>query len=56
VFRAATLKSFAFLDPDPAATDSLFGRMVENIASGKYRVSESLRALDEELTRVLKNK
>ncbi|MEK7530481.1 MAG: extracellular solute-binding protein [Patescibacteria group bacterium] len=56
VFRAAALKSFAFLDPDPASTDPLFGRMVENIASGKYRVSESLRALDEELTRVLKMK
>lgn len=49
VFRSAALKSFTFLDPDPTASNQIFGRMIDAVSSGRLRLSEAVRAADEEL-------
>ncbi|MEK7063510.1 MAG: extracellular solute-binding protein [Patescibacteria group bacterium] len=48
-FRASALKAFAFMDPDPSASSAIFSRMIDNVASGRSRISEAIRAADEEL-------
>jgi len=53
MFQSATLLSFSFLDPDPAASDSVFKRMIENVFSGKLQVSEATRNASEELQAIL---
>ncbi len=49
MFDSAALLSFAFLDPNPSATDSIFKRMVEGVSSGKLRVSEATSGASDEL-------
>lgn len=49
VFRDAALNSTIFIDPDPNATDAIFKRMVENVSSGRSRVSEAVRSAQSEL-------
>lgn len=49
IFRTAALSAFAFLDPDPAGTDALFKRAVENISSGKLTIAEAVDDADAEL-------
>ena len=49
IFRDAALNAFIFPDPDPAATDAIFKRMVENVSSGKLRISEAVRSAQGEL-------
>lgn len=49
MFRNAALVAFSFLDPDPAATDAIFKRMVESVLSGKLQVSEATHNADAEL-------
>ena len=54
VFRASALRAFAFLDPNPPASDLTFGRMIENIASGRSTLSEAVRDASDELQQLLK--
>lgn len=49
VFEAAALRGYAFLDPDPRATEALFSRMVESVASGRATVSEAISAAHNDL-------
>lgn len=49
VFRASALRSFSFLDPEPSASDAVFARMIDNIASGRTILSEALGEAQEEL-------
>ena len=49
IFRDAALNSFIFTDPDPSATDAIFKQMVENVSSGRLRVSEAVRSAQSEL-------
>jgi ABC-type glycerol-3-phosphate transport system substrate-binding protein len=49
VFRASALRSFTFLDPDPPATNAIFSRMIENIASGRSALSDAVRDAHDEL-------
>lgn len=49
LFRDAALNSFSFLDPDPAETDAIFERMVENVSSGRLRFTEAVRSAQSEL-------
>ncbi|MES2135010.1 MAG: extracellular solute-binding protein [Patescibacteria group bacterium] len=53
MFENAALLSFAFLDPDPTATDSIFKRMVEGVSSGKLQVSEATGGANDELQALL---
>lgn len=53
VFRDAALNAFFFYDPDPAGTDELFGRMVEDVASGRSRIPEAVRGGQSELQALL---
>lgn len=53
VFWNAALSAFAFPDPDPGATASIFERMVENVSSGKLQVSEAVLGADQELKALL---
>ena len=53
VFRNASLTGFSFLDPDPTATDSIFGRMVDAISSGKLQPTEATAAAGAELGALL---
>jgi ABC-type glycerol-3-phosphate transport system substrate-binding protein len=54
IFRTAALSAFAFLDPDPAKTEALFQRAVENISSGKLEISEAVAGAGQELKAILK--
>ena len=49
IFNNAALSGFAFFDPNPAESDSVFSRMVEGVLSGQLRVSEAVRSADAEL-------
>lgn len=53
MFENAALLSFAFRDPDPSATNSIFKRMVEGISSGKLQVSEATQSGHDELQALL---
>lgn len=54
-FRAAVLTAFAFPDPDPGTSDSVFKRMVENVTSGSKTVSEAIQSGDQELRAIIRN-
>lgn len=49
VFRSSALRAFSFLDPDPAASSEIFGRMIDNIASGRLTVSSAIRDAHDDL-------
>lgn len=53
VFQSSALNAFAFRDPDPTATDAIFGSMIENISSGRLSISEALRSGQSELNALL---
>lgn len=54
VFRASALRAFAFLDPDPAATDKIFSRMTESISSGRSTLSEAVGDANTDLRALLR--
>jgi ABC-type glycerol-3-phosphate transport system substrate-binding protein len=54
VFRASALRAFAFLDPNPPQSNLVFGRMVDNISSGRSTLSEAVRDAADELQQLLK--
>lgn len=54
VFRDAALNAFSFRDPSPAATDDIFKRMVENVSSGRLRITEAAQSAQTELEALLR--
>ncbi len=42
IFNNAALSSFAFLDPNPIESNSIFGRMIERVLSGELRIQETV--------------
>lgn len=42
VFRQSALRSFSYLDPDPEASDAIFSRMIENVASGRSGIPQAI--------------
>ncbi|MDE2078774.1 MAG: extracellular solute-binding protein [Patescibacteria group bacterium] len=53
IFRTAAIKSFGFLDPNPASTDSIFQQMIENVSSGKLSVSDATTQANSQLSALL---
>lgn len=49
VFKNSALASFSFFDPNPAGTDGLFKRMVEDISSGNAKVTDAMARAGSEL-------
>lgn len=54
VFYQSALVAGAWLDPNREATNDVFGRMIENVTSGKLRVSESVRGASQEIDTLLR--
>lgn len=54
VFYQSALISNAWLDPYNLATDNVFANMVENVTSGKMRISESVRSASLEINSLLR--
>ncbi|MBV9349311.1 MAG: extracellular solute-binding protein [Patescibacteria group bacterium] len=53
VFRNASLTAFAFLDPNPSATDVIFEHAVEAVTSGRLEVSAAVTTAAAELSALL---
>lgn len=49
IFRDAALNTYLWSDPDPASTDAIFKRMIENTSSGKLRIPEAVTSAQAEL-------
>jgi ABC-type glycerol-3-phosphate transport system substrate-binding protein len=54
VFYQSALISTAWLDPNREGSNDVFTRLVENVTSGKLRVSESIRAASLELNNLIR--
>jgi ABC-type glycerol-3-phosphate transport system substrate-binding protein len=54
VFYQSALTANAWLDPYREATDGIFMRLVEDVTSGKYRVSESVAQASDDLANLLR--
>ena len=50
VFYDSAIRSRSWLDPDPAASDDIFARMIEDITSGRERTSTAVSKADRELS------
>ena len=55
VFNAAALQSEAWLDPDPAQTDTIFQTMIESVVSGAENSTDALAQADTSLNDLLNN-
>ncbi len=55
VFWRGALIAEAWLDPNREATVDVFGRMVENVTSGKLRVSEAVHGASQEIDSLLRS-
>ena len=55
IFYDSTLWSRAWLDPDSGETDDIFKKMVEDITSGRKRVSASVQDASSSLQKLLSN-
>ncbi|MBX4209300.1 extracellular solute-binding protein [Candidatus Parcubacteria bacterium] len=55
VFYKSALISNAWLDPNREATMDVFRRLIENVSSGKLRVSESVAAASQEIDGLLRS-
>jgi ABC-type glycerol-3-phosphate transport system substrate-binding protein len=55
IFYQSALIANAWLDPNREATNDVFGRMIENVTSGKLRVSESVRSASLEINNLLRS-
>lgn len=53
IFYAAALQSRGWLDPNPVATNNIFGTMVRNILSGVSRPIEAVRVAESQLQEYL---
>ncbi len=56
VFYQSALIAKAWLDPDRDGTNEAFARMVENVTSGRMRVSEAVRAASLEMNKMISNR
>lgn len=54
IFYQSALISNAWLDPNKEATTNVFSNLVENVTSGKLRVSESVNAASQQIDAYLK--
>ena len=54
VFYDSAIISRAWLDPNPYETSAIFKNMIENITSGKLRISESIRRASTEIKDLVK--
>jgi hypothetical protein len=54
VFYQSALISTAWLDPNRDASNEVFTRLVDNVTSGKLRISESVRAASLELNNLIR--
>jgi ABC-type glycerol-3-phosphate transport system substrate-binding protein len=54
VFYKSAIKSRAWLEPDPSAVSDLFGSMVENVLTGKRKISEAVSDASKKLDVLLK--
>jgi ABC-type glycerol-3-phosphate transport system substrate-binding protein len=54
VFYQSALISTAWLDPNKEGSSDVFNRLVENVTSGKLRISESVRAASLELNNLIR--
>jgi ABC-type glycerol-3-phosphate transport system substrate-binding protein len=54
IFRDAALNAFAFLDPDPAGSDAIVKRMVEDVSSGRFTSGQAVSVGDGALRALLK--
>lgn len=52
-FYDNALVSRGWLDPNPVMTDQIFGDMVDNVVSGRYRVSEATSIASQELNKLI---
>lgn len=55
VFWRGALIANGWLDPNREATVDVFGRLIENVTSGKLRVSESVHSASQELDMLIQN-
>ncbi len=53
IFYDAALTARGWLDPTPEATDQIFDEAINNIVSGRFRVSEAVGVVRDELGRIL---
>lgn len=49
LFRKMAIASYAWVDPDPVQTASIFRGMIENITSGSMSLSEAISRADQQL-------
>lgn len=54
VFYSAALMSRSWLDPNPTVTTQLFTNMVEDVTSGKYMISESVKNTSNNMKNLLR--
>ncbi|HVU06369.1 MAG TPA: extracellular solute-binding protein [Candidatus Paceibacterota bacterium] len=54
VFYQSALVSSGWLDPNREATTEIFGQLIENVTSGKLRVSESVNQATQEIGTLLR--
>lgn len=54
VFYDSAIRSKAWLDPNPTASDDIFARMIDSITSGRERTSAAVIKASRELTELLK--
>jgi len=54
VFNDSALISRAWFDPSPRETESIFKDMIENVVSGRLRLSDAITRTQKELTLLLK--
>jgi len=55
IFYQSALIAKGWLDPNREGTDAVFTRLVENVTSGRLRVSESVRGASLEINNLLKS-
>jgi ABC-type glycerol-3-phosphate transport system substrate-binding protein len=53
IFYAAALQTKSWLDPSPAETAASFREGIENVTSGRLRVSDALRAMSDTLNSLI---
>jgi hypothetical protein len=54
VFYKSAIKSRAWLEPDPQKVSDLFSSMIENVITGKKKISDSISDASQKLDTLLK--
>jgi ABC-type glycerol-3-phosphate transport system substrate-binding protein len=53
VFFDSALMSRGWIDPSPSETNAIFGELIENVVSGRLRISEAVTNADGQIARLL---